>query len=62
MSRGPVETIAGPAMRPHVKGTKPVAHFPNRLVFCLFAADVRLLSGKLFRLMPDASRKRPALF
>ena len=39
-----------------------VAHFVNRLVFCLFADDVGLLPDGLFERMLDASRKRPAQF
>ena len=39
-----------------------VAHFVNRLVFCLFADDVNLLPAGLFERMLDAARKRPAQF
>jgi len=46
------------------RGNAPqaVAHFINRLVFCLFADDVGLLPAGLFERMLDASRKRPAQF
>jgi type II restriction/modification system DNA methylase subunit YeeA len=46
------------------RGNAPqvVAHFVNRLVFCLFADDVGLLPAGLFERMLDASRKRPAQF
>nr|WP_294557648.1 type IIL restriction-modification enzyme MmeI [uncultured Rhodopila sp.] len=46
------------------RGNDPqtVAHFVNRLVFCLFADDVGLLPAGLFERMLDASRKRPAQF
>ncbi len=46
------------------RGNNPqaVAHFVNRLVFCLFADDVGLLPAGLFERMLDASRKRPAQF
>ena len=46
------------------RGNAPqaVAHFVNRLVFCLFADDVGLLPIGLFERMLDASRKRPAQF
>jgi type II restriction/modification system DNA methylase subunit YeeA len=46
------------------RGNNPqaVAHFVNRLVFCLFADDVGLLPVGLFERMLDASRKRPAQF
>jgi hypothetical protein len=39
-----------------------VAHFVNRLVFCLFADDVALLPPGLFERMLDAARKLPAHF
>ena len=39
-----------------------VAHFVNRLVFCLFADNAGLLPGGLFGRMLDASRQRPAQF
>jgi len=46
------------------RGNDPqaVAHFVNRLVFCLFADDVGLLPAGLFERMLDVSRKRPAQF
>ena len=39
-----------------------VAHFINRLVFCLFADDVELLPKSLFERMLDAARKAPSRF
>ncbi len=39
-----------------------VAHFVNRLVFCLFADNVGLLPAGLFERMLDAARKLPARF
>ena len=39
-----------------------VAHFVNRLVFCLFADDVDLLPSGLFKRMLDAARKVPVRF
>lgn len=39
-----------------------VAHFVNRLVFCMFAEDVGLLPGKMFQRMLEASRNDPAQF
>ena len=39
-----------------------VAHFVNRLVFCLFADDVGLLPAGLFERMLAAARKDPARF
>ncbi len=39
-----------------------VAHFINRLVFCMFAEDVNLLPHDLFTRMLDAALKRPDQF
>jgi type II restriction/modification system DNA methylase subunit YeeA len=39
-----------------------VAHFINRLVFCMFAEDVGLLPDHLFTKMLEASRSQPADF
>ncbi|WP_406853790.1 DNA methyltransferase [Alsobacter sp. KACC 23698] len=39
-----------------------VAHFVNRLVFCMFAEDVDLLPNKMFRRMLDASLSAPDRF
>ena len=39
-----------------------VAHFVNRLVFCLFADDVGLLPAGLFERMLEAARKDPGRF
>ena len=39
-----------------------VAHFVNRLVFCMFAEDVGLLPDQLFRRMLDQARLRPEEF
>jgi hypothetical protein len=52
------------AGRLRARGNNPqiVAHFVNRLVFCLFADDVGLLPPGLFERMLDASRKVPARF
>lgn len=36
-----------------------VAHFLNRLVFCLFAEDAGLLNGNVFTRALEATRKRP---
>jgi hypothetical protein len=42
-----------------LRGEDPhaVAHFINRMVFCMFAEDVDLLPNKMFR--PTGSRRRP---
>ncbi len=52
------------AQRLHARGHDPqaVAHFVNRLVFCMFAEDVSLLPETLFQKMLDASRADPASF
>ncbi len=39
-----------------------VAHFVNRLVFCMFAEDVGLLSDNMFTRMLEQARKRPEEF
>jgi type II restriction/modification system DNA methylase subunit YeeA len=46
------------------KGLAPpmVAHFINRLVFCMFAEDVDLLPGKMFRRMLEAAVQTPDAF
>ena len=49
-------------LRDRANDPQKVAHFVNRLVFCLFADDVGLLPTGLFERMLDASRKRPAQF
>ncbi|HME22450.1 MAG TPA: DNA methyltransferase [Acetobacteraceae bacterium] len=50
------------ARRLRVRGHDPqvVAHFVNRLVFCMFADDVGLLREGLFDQMLDLARRRPA--
>jgi type II restriction/modification system DNA methylase subunit YeeA len=39
-----------------------VAHFVNRLIFCMFAEDVGLLPEKMFTRMIQAGRKKPETF
>ena len=39
-----------------------VAHFVNRLVFCMFAEDVGLLPNSLFTRMLESARRRPKAF
>ncbi len=39
-----------------------VAHFLDRVVFCLFAEDIELLPDQLFTRIVDRSRQRPASF
>ncbi|MFC3230351.1 class I SAM-dependent DNA methyltransferase [Marinibaculum pumilum] len=53
--------FAGIALRLRQRGHPPdqVAHFVNRLVFCMFAEDVQLLPGKLFQKALERSAKEP---
>ena len=46
------------------RGHEPqtVAHFVNRLVFCMFAEDVGLLPGNMFSRMLEHARRRPEEF
>lgn len=46
--------------REHDAGT--VAHFVNRLVFCMFAEDVDLLPNKMFQKMLELCQKDPTEF
>lgn len=39
-----------------------VAHFLNRLIFCMFAEDISILPNDIFTKMVERSRKDPALF
>jgi type II restriction/modification system DNA methylase subunit YeeA len=56
--------FAGLAQRLRERGHEPheVAHFINRLVFCMFAEDVGLLPDHLFSKMLRASQIRPERF
>lgn len=56
--------FAGLARRLRERGHEAhqVAHFVNRLVFCMFAEDVGLLPDDLFTRMLDVSRRDPASF
>jgi type II restriction/modification system DNA methylase subunit YeeA len=56
--------FAGLAQRLRERGheAQGVAHFINRLVFCMFAEDVGLLPDHLFTRMLERSRARPASF
>jgi hypothetical protein len=49
-------------LRARGHAAQAVAHFVNRLVFCLFADDVDLLPPGLFERMLDASRRAPSRF
>ena len=52
------------AQRLRSRGHDPqeVAHFVNRLVFCMFAEDVNLLPDKMFERMIKAARPKPETF
>jgi type II restriction/modification system DNA methylase subunit YeeA len=52
------------AQRLRARGHDPqaVAHFVNRLVFCMFAEDVNMLPPKMFERMIKAARPNPATF
>ncbi|MFW2830909.1 class I SAM-dependent DNA methyltransferase [Sphingomonas sp. ID0503] len=56
--------FAGLAQRLRDRGQEPhqVAHFVNRLVFCMFAEDVGLLPDNLFTRMLERSRSRADSF
>ena len=58
------ETFASLAQSLRDRGHDPqaVAHFVNRLVFCMFAEDVGLLAGNMFTRMLEHARKRPEDF
>jgi type II restriction/modification system DNA methylase subunit YeeA len=50
------------SLRERGHDAEKVAHFVNRMVFCMFAEDVDLLPGKLFKQMLQVSLDRPATF
>ncbi len=56
--------FAGIAQRLRKRGHNPeaVAHFVNRLVFCMFAEDVDLLPKKMFERMIKTARPQPETF
>ena len=58
------ETFAFLAQSLRDRGHDPqaVAHFVNRLVFCMFAEDVGLLPDSMFTRMLEHARKRPEDF
>lgn len=39
-----------------------VAHFVNRLIFCMFAEDVNLLPNRMFQRMIEHAASKPAMF
>ena len=50
------------ALRERGHDSHAVAHFVNRLVFCMFADDVGLLPGHMFTRMLEQARRTPAQF
>ncbi|MGF7206714.1 hypothetical protein GGE65_001275 [Skermanella aerolata] len=56
--------FAGLALRLRSRGhdAQAVAHFINRMVFCMFAEDVGLLSGRMFQRMLEQGVRRPDHF
>ena len=58
------QNFANLAQRLRERGHEPqqVAHFVNRLVFCMFAEDVELLPNKMFERMIKAARPKPETF
>ena len=50
------------SLRDRAHDPQTVAHFVNRLVFCLFAEDVGLLPDNMFRRMLEQARRRPDEF
>ena len=58
------EKFASLAQRLRERGHKPqeVAHFVNRLVFCMFAEDVNLLPDKMFERMLTLASANPSHF
>src|ERR671918_952651 len=58
------EQFASLAQRLRARGHDPqaVAHFINRLVFCMFAEDIGLLPNAMFSRMLEESGKHPAEF
>ena len=50
------------ALRERGHQPQAVAHFVNRLVFCMFAEDVGLLPGNMFTKMLEQAGRRPASF
>ncbi len=50
------------SLRGRGRDPQAVAHFINRLVFCMFAEDVGLLPNKMFTRMLQGARNRPEVF
>jgi type II restriction/modification system DNA methylase subunit YeeA len=63
LTREAADKFAQLAITLRERGHDPqqVAHFVNRLVFCMFAEDINLLPRKLFRQICDRGFQRPAI-
>lgn len=63
LTRDVADTFAGLAISLREAGNEPqaVAHFVNRLVFCMFAEDINLLPRRLFSQILDKVRLKPAM-
>ena len=55
-------TTLAQALRARKHEPHAVAHFLNRLIFCMFAEDIGLLPGQLFTKLVSSSQADPALF
>jgi type II restriction/modification system DNA methylase subunit YeeA len=55
-------TTLAKALRDRGHEPQPVAHFLNRLLFCMFAEDIGLLPPKLFTELVENAQRNPALF
>lgn len=55
-------TTLAKALRDRGHDPHPVAHFLNRLLFCMFAEDIGLLPEQLFTKMVKSSQGNPAVF
>ncbi|MDX1554873.1 MAG: type IIL restriction-modification enzyme MmeI, partial [Xanthomonadales bacterium] len=55
-------TTLAKALRDRGHDPHPVAHFLNRLLFCMFAEDIGLLPPRLFTELVESAQHDPALF
>lgn len=64
LTEGAAAEFAALAQRLRARGHAPdqVAHFVNRLIFCMFAEDVDLLPDKLFSRMLKSAKSQPDQF
>lgn len=64
VTKSAAEKFAAVAQRLRARGNDPmrVAHFVNRMLFCLFAEDIKLLPDRLFQQMLEAALPAPERF